>query len=153
MRDFFEVLNSSHKQLQIAAALTWYIGGFVLALKANPLLQEAALLQPSSSAIQWSILCGLLIGALKAKYLFSKSCSRNINRINQLEQPKLWQFFRPRFILFLLLMITLGSLLSKQAHGDFNYLIGVATVDISLATALLGSSYLFWSKESSDSAE
>ena len=41
-------------------------------------------------------------------------------------------------------MITAGATLSRLAHGDYAFLIGVTTLDLSLSTALLASSIFFW---------
>jgi len=41
-------------------------------------------------------------------------------------------------------MIVLGATLSRLAHNNFPFLISVAVLDISIATALLLSSHLFW---------
>lgn len=136
--------EASPRTLKILAALVWYIGGFVLAVKGGALLREANLLKPEQDLSWLVILTGLLIGGVKAKYLFSRSCRKNLARIDQLNKPKLWQFYRPWFFLFLALMITLGASLSRMAHGDYAFLISVAILDFSLATALLASSYVFW---------
>lgn len=105
------------------------------------------MLAPESAAILWSVIAGLFIGTLKVRFIFLNSCRKNLHRIQQLDNPQWWQFYRPGFFLFLATMILLGSMLSRSAHGDFNWLIGIGTLDISLATALLGSSYLFWVSE------
>ncbi|MGD2077655.1 MAG: hypothetical protein PVH18_04705, partial [Chloroflexota bacterium] len=58
--------------------------------------------------------------------------------------PQLWQFFRPRFFLMLAIMILAGATMSRLAAGHYPSLIGVATLDLSLAIALLGSGIIFW---------
>lgn len=129
---------------KILAALLWYIGGIILTLKGSELLFEAEAL---TSGLFWSwlaVIGGLFFGGLKAKYIFSKSCRKNLARIDALDNPKVWQFYRPKFFLFLALMIATGATLSRMAQGNFPFLIGVAMLDYSLATALLGSSVIFW---------
>lgn len=95
-----------------------------------------------------AIILGLFMGLIKAKYLFNKSCKKNLARIDALNKPKFWQFFRPRFFLFLIMMIMAGATMSDLAHHNYSFLIGVATLDLSLATALLVSSYNFWKQKS-----
>jgi len=90
------------------------------------------------------ILSGLVIGWLKAKYLFISVCNKNLKRIDALKQPMLWQFYRIRFFFFLCLMISLGNFLAKLAQGDYRMLIGLGVVELSIATALLVSSHCFW---------
>ena len=139
----------SHRTLKIFAALVWNIGGMVLLLKGASLLMEAEALQPDRFWIWVAVLTGTMIGGLKARYLFSKSCKRNLARIDGLKQPRIWQFYRPRFFVFLLLMILAGATLSRMAHGSYPFLIGVAIVDFSISVALLGSSYVFWRPQTS----
>ncbi len=138
---------TSARILKILAALVWYIGGFVLLLKARSLLAEADALEPERAWPWLGAGVGLLLGVLKAKYLFVKSCQKNVNRIDALEQPKIWQFFRPGFFVFLTLMIMTGATLSRLAHGHYVFLILVAVLDLGIAIALLGSSYVFWKRE------
>jgi hypothetical protein len=129
--------------LKILAATTWYTGVAVLILKSALLLKEASQLSFETHWITGSVVLAILLGAVKAKYIFINSCRKNLIRIEQLNKPKIWQFFRPTFFLFLVLMITAGAKLSSLAHGDFIFLLSVAVVDLSIASALLFSSYLF----------
>jgi hypothetical protein len=122
----------------------WYLGGIVLLLKAYSLLAEAKHINPAPFWLWVGVGAGVLIGGLKAKYLFSKACKKNLARIAALEQPKLWQFFKPGFFLGLALMIMLGATLSRVAQGSYPFLIAVAAIDLTIAVALLGSSIVFW---------
>jgi hypothetical protein len=131
------------RSLNILAALVWYAGGIVLLLKGGSLLAEAASLQPG---LAWPWLAAgvaLLAGGLKARFLFSRNCEKNLARIAALEQPRIWQFFRPGFFVALAAMILAGATLSRLAHNHYPLLIGVAVLDLALALALLGSSYVF----------
>jgi len=132
--------------LKILAALLWYIGGAMLVWKGGKLIFEAEAIIPQKIWPYLAILLGLILGGLKAKYLFSHSSKRNLARIDKLAAPKLWQFYRPGFFFFLGLMIYGGATLSRMAHGNYPFLLGVAILDLSIATALLGSSYVFWTE-------
>jgi hypothetical protein len=44
-------------------------------------------------------------------------------------------------------MILAGATLSRLAHNNYAFLIGVGILDISIAVALLGSSYVFWKQK------
>ena len=138
------MLVVSTRSLKILAALVWYVGGIVLLLKGGSLLVEADALKPEEDWPWLATVAGLFLGGLKAKYLFSETCRKSLDRIAALERPKLWQFFRPGFFVMLTLMILAGATLSRLAHNNYPFLIGVGTLDLSLATALLGSSYIFW---------
>jgi hypothetical protein len=137
-------MTVSRRTLNILAAVVWHIGGFVLLIKAGSLLLEADSLRPEQNW-QWIfVVIALLLGGLKARFLFSKTCHKNLARIKGLDQPRIWQFFRPRFFLMLALMILTGAMLSRLAEGHYQSLIGVGALDLSLAIALLGSSIVFW---------
>jgi hypothetical protein len=138
------LLIVSHHTLKILVALVWYVGGIVLLIKGLSLLLGAELLQPDMHWPWTAAIVALLIGGIKARFLFSKSCRKNLARIAALDQPKIWQFFRPVFFVFLFLMILAGAALSNLAHGNYPFLIGVATLDLTIAIGLLGGSYVFW---------
>lgn len=138
------MFNSSTRLLKLLASLVWYSGAVVLAFKSSRLLIEAQSINPELLWIWLAVLAGLVIGLIKAKYLFTRLCIKNLKRIDSLEQPKLWQFYRIPFFFFLLAMIVLGSFISQLAHGNYSMLITMAIIEVSLATALLGSSHCFW---------
>ncbi len=142
-----QTITTSHRALKILAALLWLIGGVMLIRKGTELLIEAYALNATPLWMGFAFILGFLFGGLKAKYLFSKACRKNLIRIDGLKQPKIWQFYRPGFFLFLAAMIALGATLSRVAHGNIPFLLSVATLDISLATALLGSSLVFWQEK------
>ena len=137
---------SSRRSLKLLAALVWYSGAVVLSFKSSRLLLEAYNIRPEQVWIYLAVVGGLMIGAIKAKYLFKRLCIKNLNRIDAIEQPKFWHFYRMRFFFFLLVMILLGSFVSHLAHGNYTALLMIAIVEVSLATALLGSSTCFWKK-------
>lgn len=140
-------MRPSPLTLKILAALTWATGGIVLLFKGYALVLEAMELQPGRILNYFPLLTGFVIGSLKARYLFSRSCQRNLYRIDSLADLKLWQFFRPGFFLFLASMILLGAGLSSIAHGHYCMLIGVSTLDLTISMALLGSLYAFREKK------
>ena len=140
------MLDASTRTLKFLASLVWYSGAVVLYIKSSSLLLEAESIKPGQLWIWLAALGGLLIGAIKAKYLFKRLCIKNLKRIDALEKPKLWHFYRLRFFIFLFTMIVLGHFLSGQAHDNYPMLIIMAVVELSIATALLGSSHCFWKK-------
>jgi hypothetical protein len=130
--------------LKILAAAVWYVGGIMLVRKAVILLAEAEALRPDGNWPLFAVIAGVAVGLVKARFLFNKACRKNLARIDGLERPMLWGFFRPRFFFFLALMILAGVTLSKTSHGNYPLLIGVAALDLAIATALLASSAVFW---------
>ncbi len=125
------------------AGLVWYAGAFALITKAGQLLVSANALGPENWVWMGAGL-GIAIGTIKAAVLFNKSCRRNLNRINSLEQARIWDFFRPSFFFFLTLMIVAGGVMSQMAAGHYEWLICVAIIDLSIGTALMISSRQFW---------
>ncbi len=140
------MLNTTPNTLIKLAALVWYTGVVVLIAKSGTLFLEAMKGGSDKSFILIAVLCGIVIGKIKAKYLFYNICKKNINRINLLANPKLWQFYRKRFFVFLFLMVTGGNYLSGIAHGENTALIALAVLELSIAFALGLSSYCFWQK-------
>jgi len=138
------MLSASTRTLKILAAVLWYSGAIVLLTKGTTLLLEADALQPGRNWTWLTVVLGLSIGWLKVKYIFRRACQKNLARISLLSEPKIWQFYRPGFLLFLAAMIIIGSTLSRMAHGNYPFLIAMVILDFSLATALSGSSYVFW---------
>jgi hypothetical protein len=137
-------MTVSRRTLKILAAVVWYVGGVVLFLKAGSLLVEANALRPGAHWLLFAVAAGALIGGVKARFIFNRSCRKNLARIDALSDPRIWLFFRPWFFFFLLLMIATGATLSRTAHGNYPFLIGVAVLDFAIGTALLASSYVFW---------
>ncbi len=138
------LIFASHRTLTIIAALFWYVGGLVLFAKGAGLLWEAKSLKPYAFWPWAAAVAALLIGGLKARFLFAPSCRQNMIRISALNQPRIWQFFKPVFFMLLFTMILAGIILSSLSHGNYPLLLGLATLDLSIATALFGSSYVFW---------
>jgi len=136
--------NGSVRSLKLLAALVWYIGGAVLLLKGGSLRLEADQMRPDREWPWAAVVLGLFVGGLKARFLFRRSCEENLERIEALARPRLWQFYRPGFFLFLAVVIPAGVMLSWLAHGSYPFLIAVGLLDLSLAAALIGSSYVFW---------
>lgn len=134
------------RRLVLLSALFWYGGGFVLLIKGASLAMAAHRLAPGYFWPTVVVVSGVLIGAVKARYLFSRSCRKNLARIAALAHPRWWQFFRPGFFIFLALMIGAGATLSRLSQGSYPFLLAVALLDVSVAVGLIGSSTVFWGK-------
>lgn len=129
--------------LVVLAGLSWIIGGGAVFAKGVSLLLDAGSLEPTHNWHWLTVVGGLIIGGMKARSTFVPSCRRNLARIAALERPHVWQFFKPIFFVALAGMISAGVLLSHLAQGNYIFLIGVAFLDLTIGTALLGSSYVF----------
>jgi threonine/homoserine efflux transporter RhtA len=137
------VLAASKNTLKVLSAVVWLSGAIVLLLKGASLFVQAIALQPRESWSWLAVAAAVLIGAVKAKYLFSRFCRKNLDRIDALDDPQLWQAFRPAFYIFLTAMVVLGATLSRLAMGNYPALIALVILDISIAIALLGSMRMF----------
>jgi hypothetical protein len=135
---------SSVRTLNILAGLTWYVGAFALLSKGTRLLLEAENLNPGQPWPWVAFGLGVFVGVIKARYLLFRSCQKNLSRIANLPDPRWWQFFRPRFFLFLAVVITLGVSASRLAEGHYASLLAVAALDLSVGTGLLLSGVAFY---------
>jgi hypothetical protein len=139
-----KIFQTSKRSLVILAGVVWYIGAAMLFRSGLELLTQAKELSPDSHWHWLFIILGILLGIFQATTIFSRSCRRNIQRIRELDQPMIWQFFRPGFFLALAGMITAGILLDHFAQGIYFFMLFVAGLDFALTISLLGSSLVFW---------
>jgi hypothetical protein len=137
-------MTASVRTLNICAAIVWYSGGVALTIKGFSLIMAAGVMNTGGMGWRLAALLGIGLGALKAAYLFNRACKSNLSRIAALSNPKIWNFYRAWFFIFLFCMIYLGGHLSRSAEGNYPFLLAVAILDISIGIALLGSSYVFW---------
>lgn len=130
--------------VMVLAACVWYSGGIALLLKGGALAKSAYALQPDNLWTFLTPLLGIVIGLVKAKFIFIKSCKKNIVRIKALADPKLWQCFRPGMLAFLAIIIPTGAWMSRAAAGKYFFVCLVCALDVSICTGLLVSSMMFW---------
>ena len=132
------------RRLMITAAIIWYGGGISLLFKGGALINNAYALDPQSMWTYLSPILGIIVGLLKGRFLFSQSCEKNIKRIKALDNPRIWQCFRPGMLIFLAIIIPTGAWMSRAAAGNITFLCLVGALDLSIACALLSSSMVFW---------
>jgi len=137
------VLAVSKSTLRIVSGFVWFSGAIVLLLKGASLFAQAVALKPGEPWSWLAVAAAFLIGGAKAQYLFGGFCRKNLDRIADLDDPQLWQAFRPGFYVFLTTMILLGATLSRLAIGIYPALMALVILDISIAIALLGSIRVF----------
>ncbi|KPJ57891.1 MAG: hypothetical protein AMJ42_04225 [Deltaproteobacteria bacterium DG_8] len=139
-------MKISHLTLIIIAAFVWFSGGIALLLKGGALIKSAYLIDSQSVWTFAALFLGVIAGFLKGKFLFSKSCKKNVKRIQTLVSPRVWQCFRPGMLIFLALIIPTGAWMSKAAAGNYTLLCLVGALDLSISFALLTSSVVFWKR-------
>jgi hypothetical protein len=128
----------------LIAATVWYGGGVSLIVKGAVLIADAYELASQPAVAVAAGLAGIVAGVIKARFIFNHSCRKNLKRISALPRPRVWQCFRPGFLLFLAIIIPTGAWMSRAADGHFGWLCVVGALDLSIATALLVSSAVFW---------
>lgn len=129
----------SEKVLILLAAAVWIAGAINLVRKSILLFLSAYSFDDDLNSIFYFLLIGFLAGSLKAYFIFNPFCSKNLNRIKALKQPKIWQFFSPSFFAALLVMILSGTFLSNMAEGNYYFLLAVGSLDLAIGLALLES--------------
>jgi hypothetical protein len=97
-----------------------------IAIKGSTLLLEAHILRSEMYWIWIAIVAGPCFGSLKREFIFSKSCQNNLARIRSLDQPKVWQIFRPLVLCILSCHDYDWCNPVQLAHGNYYFLIGVA---------------------------
>jgi len=138
--------RTSKNTLVRLAGVVWYIGAVMLFRSGVELLAAARELRDGGAWVWLFIGLGGVLGIYQARTLFTRSCRKNIQRIRDLENPRIWQFFQPGFFLALAGMITAGILLDYFAQGRYFFMLVVAGLDFALTISLLGSSLVFWTE-------
>ena len=145
-------MKVSRRTLMIIAAIIWYGGGISLLLKGGVLINNVYAIDAQSIWIYLTPILGIILGLLKGRFFFSRSCRKNIKRIKALSNPRIWQCFRPGMLIFLFIIIPTGAWMSKTAAGNVTLLCLVGTLDLSIACALLSSSIVFWKNKAFSSS-
>jgi len=130
------------------AAFIWFCGGVVLVIKGCVMLKAAFALDPLMLWVVVTSAVGIIVGLIKAKFIFIHALKKNIKRIGNLSLPVYpWQCYRVGFFIFLAVVITLSKFMTSWSEGHFVYILLIAALDLSIATALLSTGFLFWQKQ------
>lgn len=132
--------------LKLFAASFWYVGGGVLAYRG-----ASYLLGAMDVGTAWppviAGLAGVVVGLLRGRTLFLRANHRNLRRIEGLADPRAWQFFRPAFFAALVVMVAAGAFLAWLGRQGYWGGVVVGGLELTIATALLTSSVVFWTSE------
>ena len=131
----------SRRSLELLAAAVWIGVGAMLATRGGRMLLEHA--DAGGSVWGW-LVGGALLGAAKGKFVLSRSAARNRARIAELEAPRPWQVFAPRFWPLIGLMIGLGAGLRWLAASGYLGWGFVGGLYVGIGAALLASSRAYF---------
>jgi hypothetical protein len=130
------------------AAFIWFCGGVVLIIKGCVMLRAAFALDSLMLWISVTFVGGIIVGLIKARFIFIHALKKNLKRIKALSYPAYpWQCYRIGFFIFLAVVITLSKFMTSWSEGHFVYILLIAALDLSIATALLSTGFLFWYKQ------
>ena len=136
-------MRVSHGVLKTLAAITWYIGGGVLLYRGTGYLAGAFATGPALPPVVAGVV-GLVVGLVRGRTMFVRACRRNLARIEGLERPRVWQFFRPVFFAARVVMMAAGATLSWLAGLGYWGGVTVGGLELVIGSALLSSSTPFW---------
>ena len=85
--------------LYYMAFLIWFIGSWACADSTSTLYTAASINGGTIITLSLSLSIGILIGIFAAYFWFIPLAMNNIDRIYKLEEPRLYEFLRPRFII------------------------------------------------------
>ncbi len=130
------------------AGSIWGFVGLFLIYRGWMMYQLAAETQNATQkAILVSLAAALVIGAIKGKFVLSKTARRNKNRIQNLSEPlKFHHVYAKSFYIFIIGMMVLGVLLRTWNEALGGYLV-VAAIYCGIGIALIISSLVYWKPE------
>lgn len=133
-------LSFGQGALVAGAVLIWVAVGFMLSRRGLGFIGQAGELGASSFGSSLAIGLGLLIGALKGRYVLSKAALRNLERIRRLRAPfRPWQVFAPRFYFLIALMMGggFGVLRPLAASGGIGLKLSIGGIYLGIGGALV----------------
>ncbi|MBI4384286.1 MAG: hypothetical protein HY579_09670 [Nitrospinae bacterium] len=133
------------RNLLLIAGGVWVVVGIFLIFRGAHLYELAVSEQHSTqSAIVFSGFMGLVIGAVKGRFVLSRTARKNIARIENLVAPlKIHHVFSKPFYAFIAGMMLLGFLL-RYLNGYLGGYVVVAAIYCGIGMALLVSSLVYW---------
>lgn len=137
--------------LYFFAAVIWICGAVACGDLASKCLGNAKRKMDSDSPGDikiwlWAVVItfGLVLGVLLAYFFFSRICFINIHRIAQLEKPRLWDSYRLRFYLFLIVFDGTSIVLTEYYVKDVVSYLVMGCIDLAICCALSLSSLVFF---------
>lgn len=140
------VCEASHCVLFWLAGLIWFIGAWACGDQAMVLMSDArdegsSLVDPTDILIGEVV--GASIGVVAAFAFFAPLCHRNIDRIEKLVRPRLYECYRLRFFICLVCLDGGTVLLTDFLAKDAVTKVIMGTIDMCICLGLGISLYVF----------
>lgn len=129
------MVRVSHAFLLWLAAAIWLLGAIACGQLSSQLLSAAAVAVNKTSlyiALSVSVIVGLLLGAT----IFRRLAMSNIDRIDALNAPRIWEAYRLRFYVLLVLFDGGSVLLTEYLAKSATSRLAVGSVDLAICVAL-----------------
>lgn len=120
----------------------------MLMVRGGLMFQTALTTQNASqTAVILAIIASLVLGAVKGRFVLSKTARRNKSRIEQLEEPlKLQHVYAKSFYFLIVGMIALG--ISLRAFNEYlGGFVVVGAIYCGIGLALIVSSTVYWQQD------
>lgn len=135
------MLKFKSKTLVLLAGIIWIaIGTILLSVGLNYLVNHPPVFTPSGAA-PILIALALILGAVKGRFVLSRSAKRNCERLSQIKTPApLHQIFPPPFYFLIALMMLLGiSMTYFELAPDIR-----GVVDVAVGAALINGAVAYF---------
>ena len=132
-------------RLRAFAGLVWILVGAMLVGRSVPMML-AAIDQSGLVAVITTMVLGSALGAVKGRYVLSRTARRSRRRIEALETARIWQLFTAKTWLLVAGMIGLGVLLRAGAANDLYPWAPVAALYAGIGAAMAISSAAYFVK-------
>jgi len=125
------------------AFFIWFIGSWACGDSTNTLYSAAASNGGTTLTLSIALSIGLFIGCLAAYFWFIPLAMNNINRIKQLNEPRLYEFLRPRFIVGLTLLDGTTVMLTYFLAKSLPSQLALVSVNAAVCVALSISCFVY----------
>lgn len=139
--------STQHRILKWLSAAVWYVGAAVLIWKGVAWLAEAVGRDAGDGGFLVPGAVGLTavtIGLVRGRTAFRRAATRNLERIRDLDAPRLHQVFRPLFFVALAAMFAAAVLFGYVARSGYVGMVVVGGLDLVIGVSLLMGTKVFW---------
>lgn len=131
------------QRLKAIAGVIWVLVGGMLLTRSVPMI-EAASVQSGWVTTIVSLILGAFLGAVKGRFVLSRTARRNRARIEELPHAFIWNVFTRNTWLLVASMIGLGMLLRGGAAAGWFSWASIAAIYAGIGAAMLVSSWSYF---------